>query len=226
MTLDKRTEAPIIASGDNSNLADKLASCTPQHRCGSLGCLKCGRAIQKAKAAASQACLSEIAKSKGPTKRLVMVTCVPTWLRYDPKDLRDLQFAKCNEWLLRTFAEHGFKRTMLGSIDVSLEDGFYQPHWHFAMWTANPDRLTERLKAIFPSYERYDRPVHVAKAYSLDFLLYTHKCIKVVDLLRRNRRDLSNVISLLDRTPPKDTLVLGRLSLRVTNGRFLFEASN
>lgn len=142
-------------------LAEKFSNCKEQRRCGSQGCLKCLRAYQKAKAGASKLCLTEIAKQKGSGKKLVMATCVPIWMQCEPVQLSKLNLADCNKWHLRRLKGEGFSRPMLGSIDISWEKGFYQPHWHFATWTSNRIRLKERLKQIFPGDERYDRPVQV-----------------------------------------------------------------
>ncbi len=205
------------------SLADKLTNCKPNQRCGSLGCLKCLRALQKAKTAASQACLSKLAQHQKSKKTLVMVTCIPTWMRYRPTDLSAVVLADCNTWLLRRLKEEGFSRPMLGSVDVSWEKGFYQVHWHFATWTSNRVRLKERLKAIFPSEEQYGRPVLVKKARDLGFLTYTHKCIKVVDLLRRNRRGISHLLTMFDRTNPMDVMMLTRMHMGFRDGKLFIE---
>jgi hypothetical protein len=204
-------------------LADRVSHCKPHQRCGSLGCLKCLRAAQKAKATVSMACIREIHRRQTTSKKLVMVTCIPTWMRYRPTDLPDVILADCNTWLTGRLKKEGFSRPMLGSIDISWEKGFYQVHWHFATWTSNPPELTRRLKAIFPSDERYDRPVCVKRTKNLDFLPYIHKCIKSVDLLRRNRRSLSHLLLMLDRTNPIDVMMLYGLCARYRDGKLVIE---
>src|SRR5262249_50687100 len=152
--------------------------------------------------------IREITRHQAPGKTLVMVTCIPTWMQYQPIRLSNLNIADCNAWLVRRLREDGLTRPMLGSIDISWEKGFYQVHWHFATWSSNPPQLTARLKAIFPGDEQYDRPVQSERAYSLGFLVYTHKILKSADLLRRNRRGISHLLVMLDRTDPMDVVML------------------
>ena len=47
------------------------------------------------------------------------------------------------------------------------------------MWTADREELMRRFKLIFPGRERGDRPVVVSKTYSLGFLPYKDKAIKL-----------------------------------------------
>jgi hypothetical protein len=205
------------------SLAEKVSNCKPHRRCGSLGCLKCLRAGQKAKAAASEIYLREIAQHQAPSKKLVMVTCIPTRMRYEPEELSNLVLADCNSWLEQRLKEEGLTRPMLGSIDISWETNFYQVHWHFATWTSNRVRLKERLKTIFPGDERYDRPVHFRLTWDSNYLPYVHKCIKSVDLLRRNRRGLSHLLLMLDRTDPMDIMLLNGLYARCRDGKLVIE---
>ena len=79
------------------------------------------------------------------------------------------RYRETNRWLKSELAKDGFDRVMFGSADISLEDGYYQLHWHIAIWTSKPARLKKRLKQIFPSIEEYDRPVHLKRAYDLKF---------------------------------------------------------
>jgi hypothetical protein len=120
------------------------------------------------------------------------------------------------------FAQKNFNRVMLGSTDISLEDGYYQLHWHIAMWTSNPARLTKRLKQIFPSKEEYDRPVLLKKGYDLNFLPYMDKGIKLPDLLRRNKKHLASLMSILDQTDPLALMMLTRIQLSAQDGRLVF----
>jgi hypothetical protein len=144
-------------------------------------------------------------------------------MRYEPAEFSSLVLADCNTWLEQCLKEQGLSRPMLGSIDISWEKGFYQVHWHFATWTANRKRLRQRLKEIFPGDERYGRPVCVKRTYDRHFLLYTHKCIKSADLLRRNRRGLSHLLVMLDRTDPMDLMLFNGLYARCRNGKLVVE---
>src|SRR5581483_1664434 len=74
-------------------------------------------------------------------KLLVMVTIIPLMVTYKPEGLPVLKVQKLNRWLKDALTKAGFKRVMLGSIDLSWEGGFYQPHWHIAMWTSDRKRL-------------------------------------------------------------------------------------
>jgi hypothetical protein len=122
---------------------------------------------------------------------------------------------------------------MFGGVDISWERGYYQLHWHIGMWTSNPKRLTKRLKAIFPSTgkkwkrghaifpsdKKYRRPVVVSNTWSLGFIPYKDKVIKLPDLLRRNRTHLPELLLALDRTEPLGLMVLSRLRLSAQCGR-------
>jgi hypothetical protein len=87
---------------------------------------------------------------------------------------------------------------------------------NIAMWTQKPRRLATRLKKIFPGRDPYDRPVVVTTTRDNDFLGYINKVISLPDLLRRNRRDLPELLLALERTEPLDVLVLMRLRLSTT----------
>jgi hypothetical protein len=122
---------------------------------------------------------------------------------------------------------------MFGSVDISWERGYYQLHWHIGMWTSNPKRLTKRLKAIFPSTgkkwkrrlaifpsdKKYHRPVVVSNTWSLGFIPYKDKVIKLPDLLRRNRTHLPELLLALDQTESLEPMVLSRLRLSAQCGR-------
>jgi hypothetical protein len=114
---------------------------------------------------------------------------------------------------------------MLGSLDFSWEAdrGLYQPHWHIAMFTSNREALQRSLKLIFPSQARGDRPVVVSKSYSLGFLAYKDKAIKIAELLRNNRRGLPYLLLALDRTDPLELMVLMRLRVSAQNGKLQFK---
>lgn len=204
------------------NLADKLHYCCAARRCGSLACPECSRAFQKAKVAAQRTTIKQLRVTR-KGKLLVMVTIIPLMVTYKPEDLPYLKIQKLNRWLKDALTKAGFRRVMLGSIDFSWEDGFYQPHWHIAMWTADRERLKRRLKRIFPGLQRGDRPVHTTETYSLEFLAYKDKAIKLPALLRNNRRGLPYLLLALDRTEPLELMVLSRVRVSAQDGGLKFK---
>jgi hypothetical protein len=78
------------------------------------------------------------------------------------------------------------------------------------------------LKAIFPPSVTVKRPVVVSVTYSNGYLPYKDKAIKILDLLRRNRRGLPHLLLALDRTDPLELLVLMRLRVSAQNGELRF----
>lgn len=198
-------------------LADKLHYCCAARRCGSLACPECSRAFQKAKVAAQRTTIKQLRVTR-KRKLLVMVTIIPLMVTYKPEDLPVLKVQKLNRWLKDALTKAGFKRVMLGSIDLSWEGGFYQPHWHIAMWTSDRKRLRRRLKRIFPGLQRGDRPVHTSPTYSLGFLPYKDKAIKLPALLRNNRRGLPYLLLALDRTEPLELMVLSGVRVSAQKG--------
>jgi hypothetical protein len=216
-------------------LADKLDDCRPRRRCGSLACPKCGRAFQKAKVAAQRRLIKKLAKAR-PGKQLVMANVIPLWMTFRPDQVAQLDVGKRNRWLKDALAAAGFQRVMFGSADLSWEQGYYQLHWHIGMWTSNPkqlkkrlkaifpstgEKLKRRLKAIFPSDKKYRRPVVLSNTWSLGFIAYKDKAIKLPDLLRRNRTHLPELLLALDRTEPLELMVLSRLRLSAQAGRLV-----
>ena len=93
----------------------------------------------------------------------------------------------------------------MGSIDFSLEQSpigkYWQPHWHLALHTHDPELLRENLMALFP-------PVH--------------KIIKI-ELLRTGRTHLPELLLALDRINPLDPMVFHGLVLSVQDNGFNFE---
>ena len=203
-------------------LADKIHHCCAARRCGSLACPECLRAFQKAKVAAQRTTIKQL-KSTRKGKLLVMVNIIPLMINYKLEDLTYLNVQKINRWLKDALTKAGFKRVMFGSIDLSWEDGFYQPHWHIAMWTSDRKELTRRLKRIFPGLERGDRPALVSKTYSLGFLPYKDKAIKLPALLRNNRRGLPYLLLVLDRTEPLELMILSGVRVCAQDGGFEFK---
>jgi len=211
------------------DLADKLYDCSTRARCGSLDCPKCARAFQKAKVAAEEALILELTTannktsvaSSTKTKKLVMANVVPLEMTFTPTQLATLDIQKRNRWLKETLTRAGFTRVMFGSADISWENGFYQLHWHIGMFTSNRKALTKRLKRIFPGKDKGDRPVVVSKTWSLGFLPYLNKAIKLPELLRRNRTRLPELLLVLDRTEPLDLMVLMKLRLSAQQCRLI-----
>jgi hypothetical protein len=204
-------------------LADKIFSCRPARRCGSLACTECHRAFQKAKVAA-QLTTIKLLKATRSKKLLVMATIIPLMITYTPEELAYLNVQKLNRWLKDALTKAGFKRVMLGSIDFSWEAdrGIYQPHWHIAMFTSNRKKLQGRLKLIFPTRERSDRPALVSRTYSLNFLPYKDKAIKLPALLRNNRRGLPYLLLALDRTEPLELMILSGVRVSAQDGGLEF----
>ena len=198
-------------------LAKKLKACRPRARCASLACPLCARAFQKAKVAAQETLIAGLKRSKS-TKKLVMASVVPLAMTFKPNQLAGLDMRKRNRWLKDVLRRAGFDRVMLGSADISWENAYYQLHWHIAMWTATPKKLTARLTKLFPGKAPYDRPVVVSRTRDLGFLAYTNKGINLPDLLRRNRRHLAELLLALARTEPLDLLVVMKLRLSTTKG--------
>jgi hypothetical protein len=217
-------------------LSNKIDRCRRRDRCGSLACPECARAFQRAKADAQKRVIVEFSKkpagksnkpagsnSEPANGILVMVTVIPLHLRYTAADLIALDIAKRTRWLRDILTKAGLTGLMVGSADISWEHrqnrGYYQLHWHLATWTKDPEKLQKRVLKVFPPKNKYDRPVVVTKARSLNFFLYMNKGIKLPNLLRRNRRSLSKLLLVLDRTPPLDLMVITGLRLSAHSGR-------
>ena len=220
-------------------LAKKLGRCRRDDRCGSFACPQCARAFQRAKVAAQKQIIKETANKSSPKpnsskksadaksqpakKILVMATVVPLHLRYTPADLLHLDIGKRTRWLKEVLTKAGLTQMMVGSADIGWEyrrnKHYYQLHWHLAMWTEDPEKLQKQLLRCFPPKNTYDRPVVVTKSFSLSFLQYINKAIKLPDLLRRNQRGLPHLLFALDRTAPLDLMVVCGLRLSAQSGR-------
>jgi hypothetical protein len=217
-------------------LANKIDRCRRRDRCGSLACPECARAFQRAKAAAQKQVIVELSKKPAGTSNhstarnsepfnriLVMVTVIPLHLRYTAANLTRLDIAKRTRWLKDVLTKAGLSETMVGSADISWEHRqnkhYFQLHWHLAMWTKDPEKLQKRLLRLFPRKNKYDRPVEVTKSFSLEFLPYVNKAIKLAELLRGNRRHLPHLLLALDRTAPLDLMVITGLRLSAQSGR-------
>jgi hypothetical protein len=228
--LLERAAKRAKANGDRElsrrlgKLANKINRCRRRARCGSLACPQCARAFQRAKAAAQRRVIKEI-ENESPfgNKILVMVTVIPLHLRFTPANLIQLDIAKRTRWLKDVLTKAGLTQMMVGSADIGWEyrrsKHYYQLHWHLAMWTRDPEKLQKQLLRWFPPKKKHDRPVVVSESFSLDFLPYINKAIKLPDLLRRNRRDLPQLLLALDRMAPLDLMVICGLRLSAQLGR-------
>jgi hypothetical protein len=211
-------------AGTYRMLLKKLTKCRTKARCGSMACAKCARAFQRAKTAAHLHLIDDpTAQSAGKT--LVMATLIPMkkQFRYLPASLSKLAVRRRNRWFLDQLREIKIRRVMVGSLDISWEEGtFYQIHWHIAVWTSNPAKLHERLKKRFVAREEYTRPVHVASTWSTGFVRYMHKVIELPKPLLHNRRNLPPLLVELDRTEPFDPMILMRVKSKATTNGFAF----
>lgn len=152
-----------------------------------------------------------------------MVTVIPLDLRYTPATVIHLDIAKRTRWFKDVLTKAGLSEIIIGSADISWEhrqnEDYYQLHWHLAMWTKNPQKLQKRLLRLFRPKNKHDRPVEVTKSFSLNFLPYMNKAIKLPDLLRRNRQHLPQLLLALDRAAPLDLMVISGLRLSAQSGR-------
>jgi hypothetical protein len=205
-------------------LSDKIESCGPHSRCGSLACPLCARAYQKAKAAAQQRAIAQATKAR-PGKHLVFVTVVPKAMMYSPGEFHRIEVKKANRWLKDALPVGN--RMILGSADLGWEtrrSGKYiQIHWHLAMWTSNPYNLERKLKRRFRKTKKYERPVEVKIPDDLGFLPYMNKAIKLPHLLRTNRTHLPELLLVLDSIESMDLIVSRRLRLSAQYGQLAFE---
>jgi hypothetical protein len=206
-------------------LSDKIEACRAKRRCGSLACPLCGRAFQKAKAAAQQTAITKATKTR-PGKHLVFVTVIPKAMMYSPGEFHEIAVKKANRWLKDVLKPVG-SRLILGSADLGWEtrrgDGYIQVHWHLAMFTGNPGNLKRKLKLRFRKTKKHERPVEVRIPDDLGFLPYINKAIKLPDLLRTNRTHLPELLLVLDNTEPMELLVNTRLRLSAQSGRLAFK---
>jgi hypothetical protein len=201
-------------------LQEKLKTCRPGDRCGSLACPRCARAFQKAKVVALEAIITTEGKKRAKSK-LVFVTIIPKRYTYLPDEFDKIDVRKANRWFKDVIKAAG-KRTILGSADLGWEKRrgkqYLKLHWHLVMWTKSPKKLRTKLKGVFGKKEKYQRPVDVRQAEDLGFLAYMNKGIKLPMLLHNNRRNLAELMLVLDRTEAMDLLVLGKLRLSAQAG--------
>jgi hypothetical protein len=201
-------------------LRGKLKNCRPHKRCGSLACPRCARAFQKAKVVAQEKFITTEGKKRSKNK-LVFVTIIPRRFTFLPDELHKIDVRKANRWFKDVIKAAG-KRTIIGSADLGWQERrgeqYLQLHWHLVMWTKNPTKLRTKLKGVFGKKEKYQRPVDVREARDLKFLAYMNKGIKLPGLLRNNRRNLAEMMLVLDKTEAMDLLVFRKLRLSAQAG--------
>ena len=189
-----------------------------------LACPRCARAFQKAKVAAQEKIITAESNKK-LAKKLVFVTIIPKRFKYLPDEFDKIDVRKANRWFKDKIKAVG-KRTIIGSADLGWEKRrekqYLQLHWHLVMWTKSPKKLRAKLKAIFGKSEKYERPVDVRVAENLGFLAYMNKAIKLPLLLRNSRRNLAELMLVLDKTEAMDLLVLMRLRSSAQSGALAF----
>src|SRR5262249_42507414 len=92
-------------------LVRKLEKCRPQSRCGSTACTMCARAFQRAKTAAQERLILNMAKD-GSGKLLAMVTLIPKKLEILPHELDELNIHHRNNGLKKLLKRAGFNRVI------------------------------------------------------------------------------------------------------------------
>jgi hypothetical protein len=194
-------------AGAYRRLQAKLTPCRPHRRCGSSACPKCARAFQRAKVAAEETIIADLANTRA-SKHLVFVTIVPRHMTYLPGQFSQIDVLKANRWLKDVLDRHGIRRVIIGSVDLGWEkrrgQKYLQLHWHLVMWSSNPNGLEDKLKAIFRRAQKYERPIDVRITRNLGFLGYKNKIVKLPKLLRHARRQLAELSLLLDQIEPFD----------------------
>jgi hypothetical protein len=221
---DKNEDADL--AGAFYQVYDRLEACVLFDRCGSLACPRCARAFQRAKVVAQESAISEASKDRAD-KQLVFVTLIPPRLMHAPGEFHKIDVSKANRWLKDALRSAIGKRAILGSVDLGWEtrrdEGYIQVHWHLAMWTNNPARLAEKLKAKFGKTKKHERPVDVRAAEDLGFLGYMNKAIKLPELLRTNRKMLPELLLVLDQVGPLDLMVFMGSRLGAQSGQLAFK---
>jgi hypothetical protein len=196
-------------------LQEKIRECHPRRRCGSTACPKCARAFQRAKVAAQHEVISDI--SRHSNEQLVLVTIVPGTMTHFPGQFLQIDLPRANRWLKDVLARIEIRQAIIGSIDLGWEKRrgkqYLQLHWHLAMWTSDPNALEADLKGAFEKVSKHERPIDVQVAEDLGFLPYMNKLIKLPKLLRSARRQLPELLLLLDRLESFDCLFMSELRL-------------
>jgi hypothetical protein len=155
------------------------------------------------------------------------VTLIPPHMMYAPGEFNKVDVRKANRWLKDALRSAVGKRMIFGSVDLGWEtrrgEGYIQVHWHLVMWTSNPAKLAEKLKAIFARTKKHERPVDVRAAVGLQFLGYMNKAIKLPELLRTNRKMLPELLLVLDQVGPLDLMVFTKNRLSAQCGQLAFK---
>ena len=146
-----------------------------------------------------------------------MVTLIPKRFVYKPGQFSQLDIPKANRWLKDTLKRLASTEVILGSADLSWENRrggkYLQLHWHLAMWTSNADALKRKLRPAFKRVEKYERPVDVRQTIDLKFIRYMNKVVKLPELLRHVRKQLPELLVVLDKAEPLDLLVHTKLQI-------------
>jgi hypothetical protein len=196
-------------------LQTKIRECHPRQRCGSSACPKCARAFQRAKVAAQQVAIEDL--SRFSNGQLVLVTIVPSAMTYFPGQFLAVDPLKANRWLKDVLARIEIRQVIIGSIDLGWEKRrgkqYLQLHWHLAMWTSDPEALKADLKRAFGKVSKHERPIDVQVAEDLGFIPYINKLIKLPKLLRSARRQLPELLLLLDQLESFECLFMSELRL-------------
>jgi hypothetical protein len=194
-------------------LHNTIKRCRPRRRCGSSACPKCARAFQRAKVAAQQLTIS----ARRSNEQLVLVTIVPRTMTYLPGQFLRVNLLKANRWLKDVPTRIGTHQAIIGSIDLGWEKRrggkYLQLHWHLAMWTSDPKTLEAELKNAFDKVSNQERPIDVEATTDLGFLPYMNKLIKLPKLLRSARKQLPELMLVLDRSDSLDFLFMSELRL-------------
>jgi hypothetical protein len=221
---DKKKDADLAEAF--YQVYDQLEACVLFDRCGSLACPCCARAFQRAKVVAQEEAITKASKARAG-KQLVFVTLIPPHMMYAPGEFHKIDVKKANRWLKDALRSAVGKRMILGSVDLGWEtrrdEGYIQVHWHLAMWTNNPGRLAEKLKAAFGKTKKHERPVDLRAAVDLSFLGYMNKAIKLPELLRTNRKLLPELLLVLDQVGPLDLMIFTKSRLSAQSGQLAFK---
>jgi hypothetical protein len=216
----KKGDSELAAAYDQ--LHDTIKRCRPRRRCGSSACPKCARAFQRAKVAAQQLTIS----ARCSNEQLVLVTIVPTTMTYLPGQFLRVNLLKANRWLKDVLARIGMRQVIIGSIDLGWEKRrggkYLQLHWHLAMWTSDPKTLEAELKDAFDKVSNHERPIDVEATTDLGFPPYMNKLIKLPKLLRSARKQLPELMLLLDRSDSLDFLFMSELRLSAQSDGIVF----
>lgn len=162
-------------------LADKLDSCRPEHRCYSGACPVCAQAAQEL----FVDLVCEFSRTEGRRDALtkaVAVTLVPTGLTSAPGNLGNPTMAQVRRRITDRLAKAGVQMAFCVAETTLVEhaDGRYPKHWawhvHGIALTRNRESLAEGLAKAFPRNDMVPRPRHVVTwDNGIAWLRYCHK---------------------------------------------------